>query len=657
MEEIKLNSKTIELLEYNKIKEILKGYALSNIAKERVERLEPLLDKASIEMAMKETTEARAIVNISSSIPINSLAGIDVVRDKFTKGMVLSPEDLEMLAGLLKEIKRLKIFMKDKNYVAPTISLYALSTYELDEVREEIEKAIVRGRVDDRASSKLFKVRKDIAILENKIKIKLEDFLRNDRYKSYIQDSIVSQKNNRYVIPIKTEHKKQIEGSIHDKSQSGSTVFIEPEEVRKMQDKLEMYKFEEEKEVYRILSTLSALVCEKEREININIEVMSNYDFIFAKGKYSKLIDGRSVDLNNRNYINIKGAKHPLIGRVAVPLDFEVGKNYKGVIITGPNTGGKTVTLKTVGLLTIMAQSGLHIPVDEGSEVAIFADVLTDIGDGQSIEQSLSTFSSHIKNIITILNCADEHTLVILDELGAGTDPGEGMGIAVAVLEELYNKGAIICATTHYSEIKEFAQNHEGFINGSMAFDINTLKPLYKLNIGKPGESNAFLIALRLGMDEKLIGRAHTITYKEQKDYSQYKDQYEVIIKDEVEVKKHLEQVEKIKIGINKSKEAEKSNKKEMFNVGDCVFVSSMNRTGIICEGENAKGEYGVMIMQKKIKINKKRLSLYIEKKELYPENYDFDIVLKTKDYRKKDKLINKGHGKGISIDLEGRGK
>ena len=650
MEELKLNHKTIELLEYDKIKEALKGYALSNMAKERIEKLEPLLEKSSIEIAMKETTEARSIVNISSSIPINSLAGVDNVRDKFSKGIILSPADLEMVAELLKEIKRLKNFMRDKNYVAPTISLYALSSYELDDVREEIEKAIVRGSVADRASSKLFKIRKDIAILEGKIKAKLENFLKDDRYKSYIQDSLISQKNSRYVIPIKSEHKKQVEGSIHDRSQSGSTVFIEPADVKKMQDKLENHIFEEEKEVYRILSALTALVCEREKEVNVNIEVMSNYDFIFAKGKYSKSMDGRSVSFNNENYIHLKGAKHPFIGKDAVPLDFEIGKNYKGLIITGPNTGGKTVTLKTVGLLTMMAQTGLHVPVEEGSEIAIFNKVLVDIGDGQSIQQSLSTFSSHIKNIIHILEDADSKTLVILDELGAGTDPGEGMGIAVAILEALYHKESTICATTHYSEIKEFAQNHEGFINGSMAFDINTLKPLYKLYIGKPGESNAFLIALRLGMDGGLIERAHEVTYKDKKDYSKYAVQYTVNTQEKLNVQKDSEKKEHKKVVADRG--ASKAKRKEAFQIGDCVFISFMNRTGIICEGENGKGEYGVMVMQKKIKINQKRLSLYIEKKELYPEDYDFDIVLKTKDYRKKDKLINKGQGKGISIEL-----
>ena len=271
--------------------------------------------------------------------------------------------------------------------------------------------------------------------------------------------------------------------------------------------------------MFRILCCLTSELEAYSREISINIETMALYDFLIAKGKYSRYIEGNMAEINTDNFIRIVEGRHPLLGKEAVPLNLTIGDDYRSLVITGPNTGGKTVVLKTVGLLTIMVQCGLHVPVKEGSSFAIFADILADIGDGQSIEQSLSTFSSHIKNIINILNCADKHSLVILDELGAGTDPGEGMGIAVAVLEELYSKGVVMLATTHYSEIKEFAAQTPGFKNGCMEFDINTLKPLYRLVVGKAGESNAFLIALRLGMKKELIEKAHRITYKEEKKY------------------------------------------------------------------------------------------------------------------------------------------
>ena len=646
-----MNQKAIELLECDKIKDLLKEYAISDLGKEMIEKLQPYVDIMAIEKNINETTEARAIVNITSSIPIHSLSGISNVKQKLGKGAVLQPEDLDIIAGLLRDTRKLKTFMKGKETAAPAISQYAKSIYELDELREEIERCITYGRVDDKASSQLSKIRKKIVILEDRIKSKLDSVLKNERFKGYIQDAVVSQRNGRYVIPIRSEYKKNIDGDVHDKSSSGSTVFIEPAEVKKAQDELNICRIEEEKEVYIILSTLTNLVESCQRELTINIEAMAYYDFLFAKGRYSKAIDGRGASFNNRNYINIRQGRHPLIGLKAVPLDFTVGEDYKAVVITGPNTGGKTVVLKTVGLLTMMAQSGLHVPVGENSEFAVFIDVLADIGDGQSIEQSLSTFSSHIKNIANILSCADKYTLVIMDEIGSGTDPGEGMGLAVSILEEIYAKGSVILATTHYSEIKDFARKQEGFINGSMEFDINTLRPIYKLNIGKAGESNAFLIALRLGMDKRIIERAHEVTYKQKKDYSEYTWEAKEAKVDTGEAANiHQQQVEKLKKAEQKNAIAEKQRQKPKFKLGDCVYISTMDRTGIICEVENSKGEYGVMVMKKKLRLNKTRLSLYISNDELYPEDYDYDVVFDTKDNRKNKKLLNKGHKEGVEV-------
>lgn len=636
-----MNEKTIELLEYNKVKEFICNYTISHFGRNYVEKLEPYVDKYVIEKNLNETSEARKIVNITSSIPIHGLVGIENILEKLKKEMVLSTEDLSIISGLLKDTIKLKRFMKDKEEIAPNISQYAYSISELEEVKLEIDRCIVNGRIDDKASNKLSKIRKKISILEDKIKSKLESFIKNDRNKSILQDSIVSIRNGRYVIPVKSEYKRDIKGEIHDKSGSGSTVFIEPSDVKKLQDELDVNLAEQEREEFIILSSLSNLVLSYERELKINIETMAYYDFIFAKGKYSKNIDGCEVNINNDNYINIINGRHPLISKKPVPLNFTVGRDYKAVIITGPNTGGKTVALKTVGLLTMMVQSGLHIPADESTEIGIFADILTDIGDGQSIEQNLSTFSAHITNIIDILNCADKNTLVIVDEIGSGTDPSEGMGLAIAILEKFYKKGCTLLATTHYSEIKEFAKNTEGFINGSMEFDIETLKPLYKLNIGIPGESNAFLIALRLGMNRELIERAHEITYKNKKDYSNYRFEVKKEKASNIE-EKHKEQIEKLELANKKNVIATKQKKKPKFKLGDNVYISFMNRTGIICELENAKGEYGVMVMKKKLVINQKRLSLYIASDELYPEDYDYDIVFESKEKRAEKKNMEK---------------
>lgn len=652
MEGNKLNINTINILEYDKIKEILKTYALSEGAKEMIDKLHPSIDLAAIEKNLQETTETRAIADRSSSVPLHSLTGINNIKEKLGKGVNLTPEELEVIYNLLRDGYKLKRFMKDKSDAAPNVSTYALSIYELDDVQREIERSIARGRVDNRATNELSKIRKKINILEDRIKNKLESVLKNTKYRDYFQDSLVSMRNGRYVIPVKSQYKNNLDGSIHDMSSSGSTVFIEPAEVRKAQDELNILRIEEDNEVYKILSTLTALVESYVRELSINIETFIYYDFLFAKGKFSKAIEGRGVKLNKNCYINIKNGRHPLLGRDAVPLNFSIGDEYRSLVITGPNTGGKTVVLKTVGLLTMMVQSGLHVPVEEGSEFAIFADVLADIGDGQSIEQSLSTFSSHIKNIISIINCSDPHTLVIMDEVGSGTDPAEGMGIAAAVLEEIHKRGATILATTHYSEIKQFADNTPGFKNGSMEFDINTLKPLYRLSIGKAGESNALFIALRLGMDKSIIERAHEVTYKEKREYSEYKPEIvEYNQNDDETVKSHEEVLREVMVSQKTKEISEKQKVKPKFNIGDCVYISTMNRTGIVCELENNRGEVGVMVMKQKFKINHKRLSLYIEGLELYPEDYDFDIVFESKENRKKNKLMTKKHIEGMLIE------
>lgn len=647
-----MNKNTIITLEYNKIKEALKSCAVSEAGKTLIDKLEPYIDLAAVQKNLMETTESRAIANITTSIPLHSMKSLDVLMAKLKNGSILTPEELEALAEFLVEGKRLKRFMKDKVYAAPNVSTYILSFADLDHITEEIDRCIQHGRVADSASGVLSKLRKKIAILEGRINSKLQSFIKNSANRNIMQDNIISVRNGRYVVPVKSEYRKSFDGSILDSSGSGSTLFIEPPEVKKAQDELNVCQLQEEKEVYRILCSLTQMVSEAERELSINMETMAYYDFLFAKAKYSKALGGRTVAINNNNYIDIKAGRHPLIGSTAVPLDFTIGKDYKCLVITGPNTGGKTVALKTVGLLTIMVQSGLHVPVEEHSEFAVFADILADIGDGQSIEQSLSTFSSHIKNIINIIKCSDPYTLVILDEVGAGTDPGEGMGIAAAVLEEIYSKGAVLLATTHYSEIKDFAENREGFKNGCMGFDITTLKPLYKLTIGKAGESNAFLIALRLGMDKSLIEKAHKITYKEDKEYNNYVESKPSDITEKQDtIALHQEQIEKLKEVKKLEIISEKQSKLPSFKIGDCVYISSMDRTGIVCELENSKGEISVMVMKKKLKINKKRLSLYVDSAQLYPEDYDFDIVFESKNNRKKNKIMNKRHVEGMKIE------
>lgn len=647
-----MNKTAIECLEFEKIKERISSFALSAQGREMIERLQPSGDIAVIRGWLRETTEARAIVNRFSGVPLQSLSGMDKIMEKFGKGTLLYPEELWRIARFLEGGKKLRKFMLDKDSLAPLVSTYALSICELEDLKLEIDRCIQNNRVDDRASSELARIRKKLAVAEARIEEKLASILKSPAYRDYLQDGVVSMRNGSYVIPVKREHRRSIEGTVLDTSSSGSTVFIEPAGVRRLREELGLLKQEEEKEEYKILSYLAGLAEGYAKELGINLETMAHYDFIFAKAKYSKAVEGQSVGLNTGGYVRIKSGRHPLIEGAAVPLEFEIGREFRALVITGPNTGGKTVVLKTVGLLSMMAQAGLHVPVEEGSELCVFKDILVDIGDGQSIEQSLSTFSSHIRNIASIMECADKDTLVIMDELGTGTDPGEGMGLAVAVMEEIFAKGAAMIVTTHYSEIKDFAARTPGFRNGSMEFDINTLRPLYRLNIGLAGESNAFLIALRLGMKRSVIERAHEVTYREKKEYSGHlssTDSEELknreVIVHKVELKEKDRKLQEARQTVGKQKIEHR------FSVGDCVFVSSMNRTGIVCEEENHKGEVGVMIMKHRFKINGKRLSLYIEGQELYPENYDFDIVFESKENRKKRHKLGKKHVEGLVIE------
>ncbi|MGC4378852.1 endonuclease MutS2 [Fictibacillus sp. Mic-4] len=643
-----MNEHTLKMLEFDKVIEHLKSFAQNEMTKQKIEKLVPHTDLSVIETWLNETSEAKAIIEKSSSVPIANLNGMEHVLKLAEKGISLSPEQLSFIFDLLENVERLQRFMKDKAFLAPNVSSYAYSMFPLPEVKEEIHKCIRNGQVDDNASKSLSKIRKKAGIVEERIKSKLESILKSSSYRNMMQEPLISMRDGRYVIPVKNEYKRNIDGHILDRSSSGATVYMEPQEVRKLQTELNMLKAEEKIEVEKILSGLTAMVATYHRELTITMEAMVHYDFIFAKGKYSRAIHANPVTLNHQHKIEIRAGKHPLLVEKAVPLDFSLGKDYQALIITGPNTGGKTVAIKTVGLLALMVQSGLHVPASKGSEFNVFSSVLVDIGDLQSIEQSLSTFSAHMTNVISIIDEAGPNTLVIMDELGAGTDPAEGMGLAISILEELYRSGAIILATTHYSEMKEFAKNTPGFENGSMEFDVETLRPTYRLIIGKAGQSQAFSIALKLGMESKIIERAHEITYKEVKGYPTETPRQLPIRTG------NLQQVREDaikKAAPVRKKKPQKKQDETSFAIGDRVYVPSLKTGGIICEPENQKGELGVLIKGKKLIVHKKRLKLQIESKELYPDNYDMSIVFETKENRKKAKLMNKRHVEGLTID------
>ncbi len=641
-----MNSHTYESLDFHVVKENAAQFALTEGGRKKILSMEPSFLKSQIEALADETAEAAAILKTGSSVPIGSMKGVEALLSSFHKGIVLRVEQLSRLYEFLQSCKKLKKYMKDKSNLAPRISSYILSVDELPFLAEELMRCIRNGGIDDHASKDLLKIRKQIAIQEERLKEKLNQILKSAKYKEVLQERVVSQRNGRYVVPVKKEYRYKIKGSVLDRSASGSTLFIEPEEIGAHQDQLNWLHSDEESEILNILLYLTGLAEDKHEEIKLAAETMIHYDIVFAKGKYGLAIEGIPVCFQDDQSFRLLDARHPSLGSSAVPLTIELGQSgTTALVITGPNTGGKTVAIKTVGLLALMAQCGLLLPVSQGSSMGIFQKILVDIGDGQSIEENLSTFSSRIKNIGEILEESTADSLVLLDELGSGTDPGEGMGLAAAILEQLHRKGAAILATTHYKEIKSFAEHHEGFINGSMEFDLATLKPTYRLKIGESGESQAFAIALKLGIHPKLIERAHYYSYGIEKSYPQE-------LSDDT-AKKKMERQIFVQKHEKKREKTAKIEKPAAFKTGDNVLYTSTGELGIIYKGPDSRDQYIVQIKGEKKEINSKRLKLYIKAEELYPEEYDFSIIFDTKENRKVLKQMGKKHVKGLSADAD----
>ena len=637
-----MNEQTFTVLGYDKIREEIAGFALTESGRVKAGGMQPSTNLKQILSWQEEVHEAMEILKISSSVPIHGLEGVEMIIKGFNKGVPLRTEQLVLLLSFLETCNKIRRFMKDKEYVAPRVSAYVYGIEELPELAADIQRCIRNGRIDDYASRELLKVRKQIGIQEDRLKEKLSQLLKSAKIKPYLQEAVISQRNGRYVIPVKKEYRGKVRGSVLDTSASGSTLFVEPEEIGVFQDQMEWLYLEEQAEVEKVLFHLTGLAEGKEKEIRMAIETMAHYDYLFAKAKYCRSIDAKKVAILEDPVILFNEARHPLLGEKAVPLNIEIGTDYHALVITGPNTGGKTVSIKTAGLLSLMAQSGLLLPVGEESAAGIFHKVLVDIGDGQSIEQNLSTFSSRIVNIIEILKEANDKTLVLLDELGSGTDPGEGMGLAAAILENLNNKGATIFATTHYSEIKDFADNHEDFMNGSMEFNLETLKPTYRLRIGKGGESQAFAIALKLGIHPKLLERAHNITYKKEHDYTS------LFENDPAALKAREQQITANRYKRQKSSKVSKK-PVNIYEMGDSVHVLSSGELGVIFKGPDSQGNYLVQVKDRKIEVNYKRLKLNLPASELYPENYDFSIIFESKEHRK---LLNKMSKKHIGESI-----
>lgn len=620
-----MDNTTLEKLHYYEIKEIVKGYCISGLGKSLIDRLEPSTNIKVVERRLDETSEGRRLLDASYHIPLDGIFNVLPLIEKMEKGASLDPEDLTKMSDFLRGSRKLKNFMKDKEGYAPTLSLYSENITELDYIEEEINISITGNRVDSNASKELKKIRKRIDICEGKIKEKLDKFLKNSANKEYIQDSFISKRNGRYTIPIKAAFKNFVQGTVIETSAKGSTVFVEPDSVGRYTSELSILEAEESVEEYRILAMLTEMLFERIKELKMNIDVISEFDMIWAKAKYSNEIQGIKPKLNERGYIKIVKGCYPLI-KNSVPLDFEIGKDYRTLIITGPNAGGKTVVLKTVGMLTLETMLGFHIKAKADTEIAIFKKIFVDIGDNQSIENALSTFSSHVKNLAHIIKECNKSTLLLFDEIGSGTEPNEGAALAISVLEELYHMGCITVATTHYGEIKNFSSSHPDFENAAMEFEKDTLDPLYKLSIGKTGDSNALYISKKMGIPDRILER--TKMYIDNKNYN-----YDMVKESKISKDKVRSEAEQHNID---------------FSVGDKVLWLDKNESAIIYKGIDMYNNVTIFYNKEFIEVNYKRVKLELKASELYPEGYDLNQIFVSFKERKMERDIERGSKKAL---------
>ncbi|MDL2217941.1 DNA mismatch repair protein MutS [Christensenellaceae bacterium OttesenSCG-928-M15] len=642
-------------LEFDKIKEMLKEAAYSNAAKERITKLAPYLDEAECLRHAADTTAARTILDGMGAPPLPYMENLNDILQLAKAGSMLLPEQLSTIMQFAASAKRVKSYLKKAESVDTRIAPYGKSIIELNELYEEIERCIRYEQVDAHASAELTSLRRQIERTQAKIKERLHGLLMNN--KKWFSDSFITERGGRYVLPVKREYKNMLKGAVVEVASSKSTYFMEPSSVEKLRDELNALNIEEDAEVRRILYTLTAMVDDFSPTITADMAAMEELDFVFAKAKVSQRMHANPVTIGVAREIRIVSGRHPLLSReTCVPLDFTLGGEIEGVIITGPNTGGKTVAMKTVGLLSMMAQSGLHVPADASSRFSMHAHYFCDIGDGQSITENLSTFSGHMKNVIGILGENNRESLVLLDELGSGTDPNEGMGIAIAVLEELKKSGCLFLVTTHYAEVKEYALKTPGVMSARMAFDRETLSPLYRLEQGEVGESCALYIAKRLGLPARILSRAYEEAYK--KEHRQAAGAT-VDVSDLLDGAHAGEPVSSRAQGrqsaIKKREEHAPLPEHALgFHVGDSVLVLPQKELGIVYATADRQGMVGVQIKGQKDLYNHKRLQLKLPASELYPEDYDFSVIFDTVENRKARHQLGKGHRPGVEISYEG---
>ncbi len=609
-------------IEFHKIKEIWSSLAITDQAKQQIMQTTICLEEQRLKKQLKDTTDGRELIEKLGTPPLQNETELKDIFQAARQGSCLTPYQLERVEKFLVLARRLRDYLNRGKAFDNPLAYYEENLDTNEELREEIARQIRGGEVDDYASKELAQLRSQIQKQSEKMKQKAEQLLRT--YKSCMADQFCTMRSGRICLPVKKEYKLKVPGSVIDRSGTGNTLFIEPAACAGCYDELQLLKIQEEQEVSCILYTLTAAVEAAAPAMEQSIAMMEKLDFIFSKAKLS--LDMQAVEpvVNTSRRLLLRDARHPLMKlETAVPLQLELPDGVRGIVITGPNTGGKTVAIKTVMLNCMMAQCGLHVTCRQ-ADLCMNSSYLCDIGDGQNLAENLSTFSAHIKNVLEILSEVSADSLVILDELGSGTDPAEGMGIAVAVLEELQKSGAVFLVTTHYPEIKDYAEQTPGIVNARMTFDKETLNPTYQMVIGEAGESCAFYIADRLGMPESMLKTAVRAAYGE-----------EMPKKYQFQTKQtHLPQKTVPKLSKSRPRQSnlELTGK---YRRGDSVMLYPDRKIGIVCEPVNEKGVLRVQLPSKKIWINHKRVKLHVAAEKLYPEDYDFSIIFETAQNRK----------------------
>ncbi|MFN3631679.1 endonuclease MutS2 [Exiguobacterium profundum] len=619
-----MNEQTFEKLQYNELMMKVERFCISGFGRRLLRQQRPTSHMATVKKRLQETSEARAILDATSHVPFIGVSDMETIIGKLQRGIQLEATELEAVAEFLRGARKLKRFMLEHEFFAPLLSAYAAGMGEWRTLEEDITQAIRAGQVVDEASKELKRIRKQVDILEGRIEERLTKFLKSAANREMIQDGFVTKKQDRFTIPIKASYKHKVAGTIVDTSNRGTTVFIEPEAIAKLNAELVVKRTEEAVEVYQVLATLTGAVTEVLPDIESTLDVIAQYDMVFAKGKYSQSIDGVTPYINATGHIRLKQVRHPLLEN-AVPLDFAIGTDYRGLIITGPNAGGKTVVLKTIGLLSLMTMTGLHIPAHTDTVISTFDEVFVDIGDNQDLESALSTFSAHMYNVASIMQTAGKRSLLLFDEIGSGTEPNEGAALAIAILEAAYKRGAIVVASTHYGEIKSYSEAHPDFMNAAMQFDPETLEPKYRLLMGQSGDSNALFIARKMKLPESILKQASR--YMNEKTYDMTK----------VDDSKITREVEMVTL-----EEA------EHFEKGDRVRLLETNQVGLVYSFDASRRHVRVFVDAEYVELPSRRVRLEARATELYPADYDLDTLFTTYQERKEAHDFARGSKKAL---------